>query len=232
MNGREERRGVRFFNGWEVEDRIFIFGVIHGLLSCLNRRGAIMVRSKRERESAVSPSNGWEVAIKCCLGLVIKPCLGGFVAIERNVLSGWVIAIHFALIIHHLDSLYIREEPVQLLQEWSMTTTSSNLWSGLQGKKLEALFGILAQHNAVSGIRYAVCFATGGEIGCFRRTVLWLRSSRTVGNFKIGQIDTKAAFLNGLLTFGNSIPINHNLRVLSISIKWRRWRAFEECERD
>jgi hypothetical protein len=43
-----------------------------------------------------------------------------------------------------------------------MTTTSSNSWSGLQGKKPEALFGILAQHNAISGIGYEVCFATGG----------------------------------------------------------------------
>ena len=65
-----------------------------------------------------------------------------------------------------------------------------------------------------------------------RLTVLWLRSIRTVGNFKIGQVDTKAAFLNGLLTFGDSIPINHNLQVLGISMKLRTCRAFEGCERD
>ena len=78
-----------------------------------------------------------------------------------------------------------------------------------------ALFGILGQHNVISGIGYAVCFATGGvETG----STIWLRLICTVGNFRIGQIDTKAAFLNGLLTFGGSIPINHNLQVLGISM--------------
>jgi hypothetical protein len=61
-------------------------------------RGAIMSRSTRERESAVSPSNGWEVTIKYSFSLVIEPCLCGPVAVEWNVLVGKVITFYFALI--------------------------------------------------------------------------------------------------------------------------------------
>ena len=39
-------------------------------------------------------------------------------------------AIHFGLIAYHLDLLYARQGSVQ---QWSMTTISSNLWSTLQG---------------------------------------------------------------------------------------------------
>ena len=79
-----------------------------------------------------------------------------------------------------------------------MTTMSSNCGAVSKEKKLEAL------HRIATG---------GAEIDSFRLAVLWLRSIHAVGNFKIGQIDTKPGFLNSLLTFGNYIPINHNMKV-------------------